>query len=210
MTKRNHYKRLNAFYNWAKRERLTKSNPCDNVISPARESSEVTVASVDDIKKLFKVAWKARPAVCTRLALEAFAGLRNSAAARLEKTDVNFEYKGITLPGPKLKTRGRRYIDGLPENLWLWLRAAPPEAWTMTERQYIAAKSQAFALAEVKNPGNVLRHSFCSYHIVMHKDAAQTAIILCHASPRTLYQHYKGRATSADGPRYFSIIPSHR
>jgi hypothetical protein len=41
------------------------------------------------------------------------------------EADVNFADKGITLPAAKLKIRKRHYIDGLPENLWPWLNAAP-------------------------------------------------------------------------------------
>ncbi len=41
----------------------------------------------------------------------------------------------------------------------------------------------------------------------MHKDKARAAVILCHASPRTLYQHYKGRATEADAEKYFLLGP---
>jgi site-specific recombinase XerD len=207
VTKRNHYKRVRAFYTWARLEGLISSNPCDGVRSPARETDEISVLTVDDAKKLFATAKQLRPQVCVRLALEAFAGLRFSSAARLIRSDINFADKGITLPAAKLKTRKRHYIDGLPDNLWRWLSEAPDAAWTLTERQYLSLKGEAFRLAGVHNPGNVLRHSFCSYHVAEHKDAARTAVILCHASPRTLYQHYKGRATSADAARYFAISP---
>ena len=56
----------------------------------------------------------------------------------------------------------------------------------------------AAAVAGVTHPGNVLRRSFCSYHVAANKDAARTAVILCHANPSMLYQHYKGRATEND------------
>lgn len=208
VTKRNHFKRVNAFYNWTKLDGLCVVNPCDNVRSPVRDADDVTVLSVDDVKKLFKTAKKLRPQVCARLALEAFAGLRFSSAARLVKEDINFADKGITLPAAKLKTRKRHYIDGLPDNLWKWLESAPDEAWTLTQRQYLSLKGETFRLAQVHNPGNVLRHSFCSYHVAAHKDAARTAVILCHASPRMLYQHYKGRATTAAAGQYFKIVPN--
>jgi len=207
VTKRNHYKRVSAFYVWARMERLITANPCDSVRSPARDADDISVLSLEDTRKLFRAAKKFCPEACARLALEAFAGLRFSSAARLVKADINFSDEGITLPAAKLKTRKRHYIDGLPENLWKWLRKAPESAWILTERQYLKAKGDVFRLAGVKNPGNVLRHSFCSYHVAAHRDAARTAVILCHASPRTLYQHYKGRATSTDAVRYFSVCP---
>ena len=207
VTKRNHFKRVRAFYTWARLERLAVTNPCENLRSPAREAEDVSVLSVEDTAKLFATVQKRLPTVGARLALEAFAGLRFSSAARLVKADVDFAEEGITLPAAKIKTRKRHYIDGPPGNLWKWLRAAPDAAWTLTERQYLTLKGDAFRLAEVQNPGNVLRHSFCSYHVAEHKDAARTAVILCHASPRTLYQHYRGRATAADAAKYFAIVP---
>jgi integrase len=207
VTRRNHYKRLNAMFNWAKREGLATVNPCEAVVSPTRDAEEVTVMSVKDAFTLFKTAWSLRPDACARLALEAFAGLRFSSAARLVKDDINFVDRGVTLPAPKIKTRRRHHIEHLPDNLWAWLDASPAQAWTMTERQYLNLKGQAFALATVQNPGNVLRHSFCSYHVSVHADAARTAVILCHSNPRMLYQHYRGRATGADGKLYFAITP---
>jgi site-specific recombinase XerD len=138
VTKRNHYKRVSAFYTWARLEGLASANPCENVRSPARDSDDVSVLKLADAKELFRTARKLRPQVCARLALEAFAGLRYSSAARLVKADINFADRGITLPAAKLKTRKRHYIDGLPENLWKWLRAAPDEAWALTERQYLS------------------------------------------------------------------------
>lgn len=211
VTKRNHYKRLNALFNWAKRERILTFNPCEAVESPQRISEDVTVASVRDVFELFAATWKHAPEVCPRLALEAFAGIRFGTAAQLAKEDVNYTDRGVTLPAAKGKkterTRRRHYIEHLPENLWAWLSEASEGSWSLTPRQYLAAKSRAFAIARVDNPGNVLRHSFCSYHVSLHADAAKTAVILCHSSPRTLYQHYRGRATSVDGNRYFSITP---
>ena len=207
VTRRNHYKRVRAFFTWARLENLTNSNPCEAIKSPARDADEVSVISVEDARKLFETARKLRPQVCAKLALEAFAGLRFSSAARLVKADVNFVDRGITLPASKIKTRKRHYIDGLPANLWKWLTTAPESAWTLTERQYLALKSDTFRLAGVENPGNVLRHSFCSYHVAQNKDAARTAVVLCHANPRMIYQHYKGRTTASDAVQYFRITP---
>jgi integrase len=54
---------------------------------------------------------------------------------------------------------------------------------------------------------NVLRHSFCTYHVAMDKDAARTAVLLTHRSPAMLYRYYRGRASEADGKAYFRIEP---
>ena len=56
----------------------------------------------------------------------------------------------------------------------------------ITERQYLTVKSDIFRLAEVKNPGNVLHHSFGSYHVAEHKDAATLMLTARAEGPRRL------------------------
>lgn len=78
----------------------------------------------------------------------------------------------------------------------------------MTPRQYLEAKSKAFVRARVPHPRNCLRHSFATYHVAANRDVARTAVILCHSSPKMLWQHYKGRGTEADGAAFFLIYPT--
>ncbi|MGC4075129.1 MAG: hypothetical protein QM760_22030 [Nibricoccus sp.] len=206
-TKRNHHKHGAAAWNWAVREGVTEANPWKNVEKPPMTTDEVSVLALADAQKLFATAREHRPAACARLALEAFCGLRHSTAATLHKDEIDFKARGLRIPAAKIKTKRPQYIEGLPENLWLWLEAATDDSWALSERDYERAKSDCFRLAGVANPGNVLRHSFCSYHVAQHKDAARTAVILCHTSPRTLYQHYKGIVSEGEAIRYFSILP---
>jgi integrase len=207
-TKRNHHKNGAAAWNWAMREELCSANPWRNVEKPPMTTDEVCVLSVPDAVKFFTTARQHRPEACAKFALEAFCGLRASTAARVEKSEIDFAAGGIRIPAAKIKTARPQYIDGLPENLWAWLRATSEESWALTGKDYERAKSDVFRLAGVVNPGNVLRHSFCSYHVAQYRDAARTAVILCHTSPRTLYRHYKGIATAADAAAYFSILPA--
>jgi integrase len=206
-TKRNHHKHGAAVWNWAVREEIAHANPWRNVEKPPMTTDEVSVLSFADAQKLFATAKEHRPAACARLALEAFCGLRHSTAASLHKEEIDFAAKGLRIPAAKIKTQRPQYIEGLPKNLWAWLDAATDESWTLSAKDYERAKSDVFRLAGVVNPGNVLRHSFCSYHVAQYKDAARTAVILCHSSPRMLYQHYKGIATEADAKEYFAIKP---
>lgn len=207
-TKRNHYKNGAALFNFAKREGLISDNPFNAVERPKESEEEVSVLAVDDVAKLFAAAAQHRPDTLPRLALEAFAGLRFSTASQIDRTEIRFDEDGIRIPAAKMKTRRTHFIDELPGNLWVFLRNAPDEAWQLRGKDYERAKSDVFRLAGVVNPGNVLRHSFCSYHVAIHKDAARTAVILCHKSPAMLYQHYRGKATAADAARYFATVPA--
>ena len=149
--------------------------------------------------------------VSLRLALEAFGALRYTSACRIRFEDIKWTERGILLPGALHKTGKRHYLENPPDNLWFWLERwrDRPAAWKMTQRQYLKAKSEAFTEAKVPHPKNVLRHSFCSYHVALHGDAARTAILLQHADQVMLYKHYKASVATAqaDAARWFAINP---
>lgn len=224
-TVRGHLKTAKAFFNWAKLEKLCAENPCDPIKPPKILKKKINILTVDEMARLFEKN-KNFPVV-GKLALEAFGGVRFSSAGRLVLADLKFADKGIELPASRLvengdgspewinnhKSEDRHYIDGLPSNLWEWLKAAPAECWELTERQYERAKIEAFVRAGFAADGrderkNCLRHSFATYHVAWKKDAASTAVLMQHTSPAILYRHYKGRGTHADGLKYFKIMPT--
>jgi integrase len=205
VTVRGHWKILSAFFRWCIRERLCTHNPCEAAPGPRVVNEEVAVLSVADGGRLFAV--NAALPVAARMALEAFGGLRFSHAGRLAFEELDFERRGIILAASKHKSRRRGYLEGLPDNLWRWLAAAPAQTWAMSPCQYMHEKSAAFRRAGVANPGNGLRHSFASYLLALTNDAAKTAEKMQHTSARTLYQYYKGSVTAADAAKWFAIVP---
>lgn len=207
-TVRTHFIRVRSLFSWLQTQRIIAHSPCDGMRAPKIVAQEVSVLTVGQGEKLFGTANLSAPReLLGRLAIEAFAGVRFSTVAQMGAEEIQFAERGIVLPASKIKTRRRQFIDGLPENLWRWLEWSDPRTWRMNASEYMHAKSGAFARAQVANPGNVLRHSFASYHVALHKDAARTSVILCHSSPKMLWAHYKGRATEADGKAWFEILP---
>jgi len=188
-----------------------RNNPCDDIERRGGATEYVNILSVRDTARLFAYALDHERVALGRLALEAFAGLRFGSSTRLEKADLHLEDKGILLPPWKLKTGmvdGRRhYIDDLPENLWAWLEAATPDAWTMTGSDWMHCKTDLFKDAQVPHPRNCLRHSFASYHAAAFKQPGLTATILCHRNQQKLWDNYKGNAESRWGKMYFEITP---
>jgi hypothetical protein len=204
-TLRHHLRSAGIFFGRAVKERWIEDDPTEAVEEPKVTQGDIHVLSVADAERLF--ATNKDSLIVGRLALEAFAGLRYTSAARISAAEILTAERGLVMPGSKHKSGRRHYVDGYPKNLWKWLEHAPTACWEVTPRMYLKLKSQAFERAKVQNPGNVLRHSFCSYHIAQQKDAARTAVLLTHRSPAMLYQHYKGRATQADAQEYFAIAP---
>jgi len=205
---RTHFIRVRSLFTWLRVQRVIAHSPVDGMRPPKIVAGEVAVLTPAQGVELFgSVNCKASRELVGRLALEAFAGVRFSSVAQMTAAEIQFAERGIVLSAAKIKTRRRQFVDGLPDNLWQWLDWAKPATWRMTPTEYMHAKSGAFARACVPNPGNVLRHSFATYHVACHKDAARTAVILCHSSPKMLYAHYKGRATEAEGRAWFAIMP---
>jgi integrase len=207
-TIKDHLKVAATFWGYARREKWCLEDPTEAVTAPKVPVDEVNLLTLAEVKKLF-LSNRGQPVV-GRLALEAFGGLRFSSAARLVAGDIKWADKGLELPGKKHKSGRRQYLDGLPANLWKWLKLAPAACWDMTERQYLNEKAAAFVRAGLdKKPAgdrrNCLRHSFASYHVAAFRDAGKTAVLMQHTNQVTLYRFYKGRATSADGLAYFKI-----
>ena len=205
---RTHFIRARALFTWLRVNRLITHSPCDGMRPPKIVADEVATLTPAQGAELFgRVNCGISRELMGRLALEAFAGVRFSTVAQMTAAEIQFAERGIVLAAAKIKTRRRQFVDGLPDNLWRWLEWSDPATWRMTATEYMHAKSGAFGRACVVNPGNVLRHSFATYHVALHKDSAKTAVILCHSSPRMLWSHYKGRATEADGKAWFEIVP---
>lgn len=204
-TVKDYLKVIATFFGYARREKWVAGDPTEAVELPRIVPEEIKILTVVEMVKLF-AANVGQPGL-GRLALEAFAGLRNSSAARLVYADLDFESKGVNLPASKHKSGRRHFIDGLPANLWRWLAIVPASDFDADHRQYDRQKHDSFVRAGITPPHNCLRHSFATYHVAANKDAAKTAVIMQHTSPAMLYRHYKGRATAKDGAAYFEIRP---
>lgn len=198
-------KHIRAFFSYFSKE--VPRNPADDIEVRAAAVEYVNILTVRDTARLFEYALNHQRVALGRLAIEAFVGLRFGSGQRVEKTDINFEDKGILLPAKKIKTNRRHYIDGLPENIWPWLDATTEDCWTLSPSEWMHIKSDLFRDAGVPHPRNCLRHSFATYHVAAFKNPGLTATILCHTNQAKLWAHYNGNATQAFGRMYFEITP---
>ena len=212
ITKAHHRKNVKAFFDRAVLEEWVRSNPCGRVKVPRakledEEDDDIAgrVIPVADLEKLFRMN-RDQP-VIGRMALELFGGLRAASAERMRREHVNFEERGLTMPGVIHKSGKRKHRTGHPDSLWAWLAHAGEAMWTeVTEGSYGYLKTQAFIRAGVTNPGNGLRHSFVSYHLALNKNTALTSYLAQHRRSSTT-DGYEGLATEADAKRWATIRP---
>ena len=212
LTKRHHRKDVNTFFTRAVAEGWLKHNPCTLVKPPSFDDDEGAtkdrVIPPEDLVKLF--AKNADQPVIGRMALELFGGMRASSAERAVEANINFAEKGIEMPGQKHKSGKRKYRSGHPANLWAWLEHAGESAWSeVSEKNYDHLKGDAFIRADVRNPGNGLRHSFISYHLAAFQNPPLTQRLAQHTKSSTT-DGYEGFATAAGAKIWLGILPPKR
>lgn len=185
---------------------------------------EIGILTVEEAERLLRVNENIDPEICGLMALGMFAGMRSSAITRVEYKEINFKDRGIETPAEKTKKNRRQFIENLPDNLWAWLERTPESAFTMCERKFKKRREMAYSRAgllvrkeDIKNgkgdkvkfpPHNAFRHSFVSYHVALHRNFTDTALIISHRRTDILFEHYLGVAKKEDAERYFNIYPS--
>lgn len=218
LTKKHHRKDVNTFLDRARREGWILRNPCEVIAPPSVDDGDVTVIPIADAIRFFEVNRDAR--VTPRIALEAFGAIRFSTAGRIGKENLNFDDRGISMPGSIHKSGKRKFRQGHPKNLWAWLRLAKKETWEMTPLQYREEKRAALYRAglrplvaendddraQLRGLRNVWRHSFASYHLAAFKNPPLTGYLMQHTNTKTT-EIYEGVATEADAKKFFAILP---
>jgi integrase len=146
------------------------------------------------------------------LAIGAFAGLRTAELLRLEWADIDFKSGKINVSASKSKTARRRLIACAP-NLRAWL--APYAAglregllWQTSESAFHKACLKAGKAAGLaKWPQNGLRHSFASYHLAKHQNAAMLALDMGHTTTAMIFASYREIVTPEEAELYWRIFP---
>ena len=182
------------------------ANPALKLGIPARENEPVTIFSVEQATRLLEAAEKR---FIPDLVLGLFAGLRPiSEVLTLEARSFNFEKRYIEISAKRSKTRRRRFVQ-MSENLVLWLE--PFKSFLdqrLSYQEHRGARDRARAAAGLKWHQDILRHSFASYHLALHQDAAKTSLELGHSSANLLFEAYRELVTKEEARQYFSIIPA--
>ena len=218
LTRRHHLVSVKTFFKRAHGEGWIARDPSRVIVLPVVEEEDVNVIAVKDAFAVFKAGRDSR--AIGRLALEAFGGLRYSTAGKLAKDDIKFDRKGIEMPSAKHKSRKRKFRQGQPDNLWLWLCHAPDSCWGLTFRQYRDEKKELHVMAglrpmvlktdedkeDARDLKNVWRHSFATYLLAKVGHFGPVGYLMQHTNSRTT-EGYEGVATAADAQLYFSITP---
>lgn len=204
VTKRNYRKNWNVFFKRAIAEKWLIENPCQTVIPPKVEEEDVQLISIKDAFQFFK-ANLAEP-VLPRIALEFWGFMRASAAGRVRKDHIDYDEKGLFMPGQLHKSGKKKHRQGHVQTLWDWLALATDETWALSERMYDLRKSQAFVRAHVLNAGNVFRHSCISYMLSATKNMPLVSYLAQHTHLSTT-EGYVGVAKEKEAKLWLKLTP---
>lgn len=204
-SKDKHRRLLHNFFGYCVGRGYTEENPVSRaarvkvirkapgILSPADTAAVLAAAPVE---------------IVPALAIGFFAGLRTAEIARLDWSEINLKRGFIEVTAENAKSSQRRLVTITP-NLRAWLEPHMQRSGLvrLSEMRHKDRFDIARKEAGVQWPSNAARHSFASYHLAVHQDAAATALQLGHTNTSVLFQHYRELATIEDAEAYFAITP---
>jgi integrase len=142
------------------------------------------------------------------IAVGCFGGVRPEESARLTWDMVDFKRKHIDLPAEITKAGERRIVD-ISDNLLEWLLPCRKESGPLLPVNF---RRKRWALCRAMRwkgwPDDILRHSYGSYHLAKHRNAALTAEQMGHKNARMLYAHYREVVKEAsDIEEFWKLAP---
>jgi integrase len=210
-TKNNVKNNLSVIFGYAKEHDWLKANPIAEVKSFNDHRIKTKPPGILTPEEARLLLEKAEPEIVPFFAIGLFVGLRVAELERLDWSEIDFSDKTINVSAKKAKTAQPRWPE-MSENLIEWLlpyrKTDGPIAPKPGRQGRIERARRAAGIAEWGNDkANALRHSFCSYHLALHKDAGLTAHEAGHMDSKTVYKHYNNRVKPPAAERYFAIRP---
>ena len=153
-----------------------------------------------NIKKLLTTTLQEDPGMIPYLAIGLFAGVRPMEIERLQKPDITERYIEIT--AANAKTRKRRLVN-IAANLKKWLKISEELLPTNKTKRL----SRILKKAGLEWKPDIMRHSFASYHLVLHESADKTALEMGHRDTQMLFRHYRELVTREEAKAYWEIKP---
>ena len=199
----------------------------------------IAVLTPAEAQALMSAALEYAPEMVPYFAIGIFAGLRpENELAALDWRNIDFTHNTIHVEAASAKTRRERYVDMSP-NLIEWLQPQRQSCGKIVfvRSQFDAVREKAGLIPprmlngyyELKRAngkpfrqkrlgarkgdmiwrGDIMRHSFASYHLAAHNDAGKTASQLGHGSHlEMLFQHYRRAVRSEQAAQFWLIRPT--
>lgn len=208
---RNHHRAgIKQFVQWSVRnDYLSPSNrllEADSMRTEHANNGDIGIYTPKEFRVLLETA---EGPLKPLIAIGGFCGLRTAELLRLEWDDIWRCEGHVEISQTKSKTRSRRLIPICPA-LAEWLRPYRDhtgQLWHGSNRCFHKSFAEVCDRADISRKPNGLRHSFCSFHFMLHGNENLTAAQAGN-SPAMIHQHYKGLATKVEAEKWFSVHPT--
>jgi site-specific recombinase XerD len=213
ITKENYNSVAKAFFNWAIKREYMSGNPSTKIDLMIKQDFDPEILTVEQCQETMETTLKHDPELLSYASLMLFCGLRPSEAQKVAPSDINLAKRRIKLGGAKTKTRRRRIIN-MSENAAAWFALGTFGHETWSEEKIVNVEHRWDVVRNIlkkkwglkKWPHDCLRHSFCSYYLAKHEDAAETALQAGHTEG-VLFKHYRVLVEKEDAERFWEIHP---
>ncbi len=196
---------LSALFAYGVGRNYCRDNPVMKTAKAKVVRGEPGIFTPDQMRKLLE---KAPARFLPFVAIGAFAGLRTAEIERLDWSAVDLPGRLIEVSAKNAKTAQRRLVV-ISDNLAVWLAPLAKKSGPVADIGALRIdRAATLKDAEVKDwPDNALRHSFASYHLAHHKNAAALAAELGHTNSKVLYAHYRNRVRPDVAAQWWQIMP---
>ena len=203
-TRGNYIRHLVGFYNFCVKRGYSHHNPALAIEKPSKDEKIPEILSVAEVTALLAAVQKECPDLVPFVAISIFAGLRRQELLQLDRSQIELERHTITVTPETAKRRRTRYVD-MSENLVEWLRPHLPESGKLHYSRVYFQKAQK--QAGVNWSLDIMRHTYGSYHLAMHNNAALTALQMGHTRVGVLFEHYRQAVRPDDAKAFWEIRP---
>lgn len=205
-----HRRHLSVIMSHAVSLGFAEFNPFAQLKPRATPPRTIHILTPDQMVAALAVASKSRNAgwLVPYLALCGFSGCRVEEVYRLNWPAIG--EKQIDLPIAGTKTKSRRLVAISP-NLAEWLapyRQPKGCVVPLTPNRWGKAMQEFRAKLPFEWHQNVLRHSFCSYHLASTGNMHDTAMEAGHRTTKMLFQHYLNGVTKDEAAEWWDIRPA--
>jgi integrase len=203
----NFHTAVSALFSFAVKRAYTPANPFDAIDKVRVPAKAPGILSPEQCEKLLNAA---DSKILPLLAIQAFCGVRSAETLRLSWSDIDTTRGHVQVAAEHAKGARRRLVD-IPENLKEWLNPYTNRSgklWSRSHMEFYRDLGAARASAGIsKWPSNGLRHSYASYHLAFHQNAAALALQMGYTSQTMIFSNYREVVTPEEAERYWKISP---
>jgi integrase len=219
---RNTYRRdLRTLFSFCVKRGYATRNPAAATEIAKLVDKPAGILNVDEATRLLEAC----PGVALPyVAIGLFAGVRPAEMEKLDWQEIDLKAGLIEIKAHKAKTARRRLVNIEPV-LKAWLKAHVQTAGPLATPAILESVAKAKRSAGFGTPGtetkeereagamlkrwphNALRHSFGSYWLAKHQDAAALSLQMGN-TPEIIFAHYRELVRPADAKRFWQLIPA--